>query len=100
MSTLVFLSEPTRYLTGSNTQVLRGNGWGLLLHRVVLDDELLLDREIDLGPHRSRVHEHPHPRRDGLEPRRDDALARGLARHDERGHLQALLAHVDDVVGV
>ena len=37
--------------------------------------------------------------RDRLEPRRDDALAVGLASHDERGHLQRLLAHVDDVVG-
>ena len=27
------------------------------------------------------------------------ALAVGLASHDERGHLQRLLAHVDDVVG-
>ena len=39
-----------------------------------------------------------HPRRDRLEPRGDDALAVGLASHDERRHLQRLLADVDDVV--
>src|SRR4051794_18578585 len=69
------------------------------LLRVVLDDELLLDREVDLGPDRELVDEDPHPRRDRLEPRRNDALAVGLASHDEGGHLERLLAHVDHVVG-
>src|SRR4051794_19917490 len=78
------------------------HGWGLwcLLLGVVLDDELFLDRQLDLRPQRPRVHEHPHARRNGLEPRRDDPLAVGLPGDDERRHLQALLAHVDDVVGV
>src|ERR1700712_2969505 len=71
-----------------------------LLLRVELDDELFLDRHLDLGPHRARVHEHAHPRRDGLEPGRHDPVAVGLPSHDERRHLQALLPHVDDVVGV
>src|SRR3954451_5228839 len=109
MSTGSFLSGPTRYLTGPN--VLVTEGWlvpgpprwrdrdRVSLLRVVLDDELLLDREVDLGPDRDLVHEDAHPRRDGLEPGGDDALAVGLASHDERGHLQRLLTHVDDVVG-
>src|SRR6195952_900256 len=77
--------------------------WGVervLLLRVELDDELFLDRELDLRTQRPRVHQHPHPRRDRLEPGRHDALARGLTGDNERGHLQALLAHVDDVVRV
>src|SRR6478735_10873081 len=109
MSTCSFLSGPTRYLTGPNFRVdgrcgrrrgpsryPRRRPWSLL--RVVLDDELLLDRDVDLGPHRELVDEDAHPRRDGLEPRRDDSLAVGLTSHDERGHLQRLLAHVDHVV--
>src|SRR3954447_16654418 len=106
MSTCSFLSGPTRYLTGPNMLTTEG-GWGcpaesghppVSLLRVVLDDELLLDREVDLGPDRELVDEDAHPRRDGLEPCRDDALAVGLASHDERGHLQRLLTHVDHVV--
>src|SRR6478735_6044879 len=69
-----------------------------LLLGVVLDDQLLLDRDVDLGPDRELVDEDPHPRGDGLEPGRDDSLAVGLTSHDERGHLQRLLAHVDHVV--
>src|SRR3954449_4670500 len=72
-------------------------GWVLLLG-VVLDDQLLLDREVDLGPDRELVDEDPHPRGNGLEPRGDDTLAVGLTSHDERGHLQRRLAHVDHVV--
>src|SRR6478752_9492982 len=108
MSTGSFLSGPTRYLTGPNVlgdgrmvgscpTARRGRSRESLL-RVVLDDELLLDREVDLSPDRDLVHEDAHPRRDGLEPGGDDALAVGLASHDERGHLQRLLTHVDDVV--
>src|SRR4051812_38395584 len=109
MSTGSFLSGPTRYLTGPNFRVdgrcgrRRGSWWdprrrpGSLL-RVVLDDELLLDRDVDLGPDGELVNEDPHPRRDRLEPRRDDALAVGLASHDEGGHLEGLLPHVDHVV--
>src|SRR3954464_13655839 len=111
MSTCSFLSGPTRYMTGPNCRVdgrwmatprrsmfrLPGRRPVSLL-RVVLDDELLLDRQVDLGPDRELVDEDAHPRRDGLEPCRDDALAVGLASHDERGHLQRLLTHVDHVV--
>src|SRR5688572_5374596 len=87
MSTDSFLSGPDRYLRDPD---LREVTEGLLL-RVVLDDELFLDREIDLGAHRELVDEDAHPRWDGLEPGRDDALAVGLTSHDERGHLQRLL---------
>src|SRR5207344_1972616 len=69
-----------------------------LLLGVVLDDQLLLDRDVDLGPDRDLVDEDPHPTGDRLEPRGNDPLAVGLASHDERGHLQGLLAHVDHVV--
>src|SRR6478735_10860456 len=109
ISTCFFLSGPTRYLTGPN--VLSdgrkagapepegvGAPPGLLLG-VVLDDELLLDGQVDLRPNRKLVHQDAHARRDRLEPRGNDALAVGLASHDERGHLERLLAHVDDVVG-
>src|SRR4051794_484388 len=70
----------------------------VLLLGVVLNDELLLDRDVDLGPDRELVDEDAHPRRDRLEPRGDDTLAVGLPSHDERGHLQRLLAYVDHVV--
>src|SRR6476620_5963426 len=110
MSTGSFLSGPTRYMTGPNSRVMTegvstgtpsqavgGAGRGSQL-RVVLDDELLLDREVDLRPGRELVDEDPHATGHGLEPGGDDALAVGLASHDERGHLQRLLADVDDVV--
>src|SRR3569623_1872308 len=98
MSTCSLLSEPTRYMTGSNSCGVWGEGVGRLLLGVVLDDQLLLDRDVDLGPDRELVDEDPHPSRDRLEPRGDDALAVGLTSHDERRHLQRLLAHVDHVV--
>src|SRR4051812_7553942 len=103
MSTGSFLSGPDRYLTGPNMLATEGAGphprpeprvgvqgaepLGGSLLGVVLHDQLLLDREVDLGPDRKLVDEDPHPRRDGLEPRGDHALAVGLASHDERGHL-------------
>src|SRR5690242_3998366 len=98
MSTVVFLSEPTRYLTGSNYWVWAKEVEELLLG-VVLDDELFLDRQLDLRADWEGVHEDAHPTGDGLEPGRDDPLAVGLTSHDERGHVPALLAHVDHVVG-
>ena len=39
-----------------------------------------------------------HPVGQDIHPAGHEALAERLARHDERGHLQRLLAHVDDVV--
>src|SRR3546814_17497967 len=65
------------------------------LLRVVRDDELLLDRQVDLRADRKLVHEDPHPVRERLEPRGDVPLAVGLTSHDERGHLPGLLADVD-----
>src|SRR3954451_17476156 len=111
MSTCSFLSGPTRYMTGPNCRVdgrwmatprrsmfrLPGRRPVSLL-RVVLDDELLLDRHVDLGPDRELVDEHPHPRRKRLEPGGHHALAVGLAGDDEGRHLQRLLTDVDHVV--
>src|SRR6478735_6287850 len=103
MSTRCFLSEPTRYLTDSNNFEGRRRGWGppqpgVLLLRVELDDELLLDRDVDLLTDRELVDQDPHPVRQRLHPRRDDPLAVGLASHDEGGHLEGLLPDVDHVV--
>src|SRR4051812_31091112 len=103
MSTGSFLSGPTRYLTGPNMWRWRRGGvvggGGELLLGVVLDDQLLPDPGVDLGPDRDRVDQDAHPGRQRLEPRGDVALAVGLASHDERRHLQRLLLDVDDVVG-
>src|SRR3954468_20146955 len=70
---------------------------GLLL-RVVLDDQLLLDRDVDLLTDRELVDEDAHPVRERLHPAGHDPLAVGLTSHDERGRLQRLLLDVDDVV--
>src|SRR4051812_14572663 len=108
MSTCSFLSGPTRYLTGPNFRVdgscgRRPDRWPgrrpVSLLRVVLDDQLLLDRDVDLGPDRELVDQDPHPRRDRLEPGRHDTLAVRLTEDDERRHLERLLADVDHVVG-
>src|SRR5918994_114860 len=110
MSTEFFLSGSTRYLTDPNLKRLawkRGVGGRPRaraatdresLLGVVLDDELLLDRHVDLCADRDLVDEDAHPRRDDLHPGRGDALAVGLASDDQRGQLERLLAHVDDVV--
>src|SRR6478735_2577113 len=110
MSTEFFLSGSTRYLTDPNmvrSGVEEGDRWPPAarattdwrsLLGVVLHDELLLDRDVDLRPDRDLVDEDAHPRRDDLHPRGGDALAVGLASHDQRGQLERLLAHVDDVV--
>src|SRR6476661_7249390 len=110
MSTEFFLSGSTRYLTDPNmvrSGVEEGDRWPPAarattdwrsLLGVVLHDELLLDRDVDLCPDRQLVDEDAHPRGDGLEPRGDDPLAVGLTRHDERGRLEGLLPHVDDIV--
>src|SRR6478609_666532 len=110
MSTEFFLSGSTRYLTDPNmvrSGVEEGDRWPPAarattewrsLLGVVLHDELLLDRDVDLRPDRDLVHEDAHPRGDDLHPRGGDALAVGLASHDQRGQLERLLAHVDDVV--
>src|SRR5215472_3268425 len=70
-------------------------GWRLL--RVVLNDELLLDQGVDLGPGRERVHQDAHLVGVHLEPRRDRALPGLGPRHHERGQLAGLLRDLDDV---
>src|SRR6266705_2237979 len=71
---------------------------GRVLLRVELDDELLLDLGVDLGPGRERVDEDPHLVRDHLKPGRHRALAGLRAGHDERRQLVRLRPHLDDVV--
>src|SRR5215472_3582988 len=70
----------------------------LPLLRIQLDDELLGHLGVDLRPGRQRVHEHPHPVRDDLEPGRHLPLARLRAGDHERRHFQRLRPHLDDVV--
>ena len=74
-----------------------------LLLRVVLDDELLLDRDVDLRSDRDGVHEDPHAVRQRLEPRRDVALAvgaRGVQLGFRSPPLKAIRPHVPGWVGV
>src|SRR3954451_768785 len=98
-------------MTDSNTVVEREDGGGragtpphtgvassVLLLRVVLDDQLLLDRDVDLLTDRELVDQDPHAVRQRLHPAGHDPLAVGLTSHDERGGLQGLLLDVDDVV--
>src|SRR3954451_21381134 len=98
-------------MTDSNTVVEREDGGGragtpphtgvassVLLLRVVLDDQLLLDRDVDLLTDRELVDQDPHAVRQRLHPPGHDPLAVGLTSHDERGRLQGLLRDVDDVV--
>ena len=66
--------------------------------RVVLHDELLLDRDVYLLSYRELMDEDAHPGRQHLEPGRDDAVAMGLSSDDERRHLCGLAAHVDHVM--
>src|SRR4051795_4258169 len=70
--------------------------WCLLA--VELDDELLLDRRVDHLSRRHAVHQDAHPVGDDLDPRRHRAAAGLSAGDDERGHLHARRAHLDDVV--
>ena len=65
---------------------------------VELDDHLLLHLGVDHLARGQRVHEHPHPVRVDLEPRRHGALAGLGPGDDERRHLVGLLPHRDDVV--
>src|SRR6476469_2607478 len=110
MSTEFFLSGSDRYLRDPNMRLAEMTSWkrgvggrpeaatddGSLLG-VVLHDELLLDRHVDLRADRDLVDQDAHPRRDDLHPRGGDALAVGLASNDQRRELEGLLAHVDDV---
>src|SRR4051794_12854063 len=72
-------------------------GRGCLL-AVELDDELLLDRRVDDLPGRHREDQDAHAVGDDLDPGRDRAAARLGTGDDERRHLHARRAHLDDVV--
>src|SRR5690625_3890635 len=77
-----------------------GMMWKVMLSplRVELDDEVLLDRSVDLLPAGKLVDEDLHRVGDDLEPRRYWPLAVGLARDDEGGCLPRLLADLDHIV--
>src|SRR5690606_37665539 len=70
---------------------------GVLL-RVVLDDQLFLQRDVDLRALGELVDQHPQTRADDLQPTRNRALALGLAGDLEGQRAQRLLADIDDVV--
>src|SRR6188474_2699126 len=65
---------------------------------VELDDQLLGQDRVDLGPGRQLVDEDLKAARHDLHPGRDRTVAEGLARQLEREGLDGLLAHRDDVV--
>src|SRR5487761_2264535 len=69
---------------------------GLL--RVVLDDQLLLDLGVDLGPDRELVDEDAHLLGHDLKPGGNAALAGLRAGDDHRGQLKGLGRDLDDVV--
>src|SRR6478752_4565282 len=114
MSTEFFLSGSTRYLTDPNmvrSGVEEGDRWPPAarattdwrsLLGVVLHDELLLDRDVDLRPDRDLVDEDAHPRRDDLHPRGGDELAGLAARPGEAGAVdhvvEAALEELQEVV--
>src|SRR5262245_32437536 len=68
------------------------------LLRVVLDDQLLVQRHIDLRTLGELVHQDAEPVRDDLQPAHVRAVTDGLARHLERQRRQRLLLDIDDVV--
>src|SRR3954466_12442571 len=70
----------------------------VVLLRVQLDDQLLLDRGVDDLPGREVVHEDAHPVGDAPQPRRHGPAAGLGAGDDERRHLHARRTHLDDVV--
>src|SRR5919107_1668773 len=98
MSTGCFLPGADLYLTAPTEGPGAGASGGVLLLGVELDDELLLDRDLDLLTHRELVDQDPHPVGDDVHPAGNEPLAERLAGHDERSHLQRLLPHVDHVV--
>src|SRR6202012_85448 len=72
-------------------------GAGVLL-RVVLDDQLLGERHLDLGALGQLVDQDPLLLADHLDPAGDRAITRGLASDLERHGVQRLVLDVDDVV--
>src|SRR5574340_779358 len=69
-----------------------------VLLRVVLDDQLFLQRNVDLRTLGQLMHQHAQTRPDDLQPTRDRAIAQGLAGNLERQRGQRLLPDIDDVV--
>src|SRR6184192_774607 len=65
--------------------------------RVELDDQLFLNRNVDLGALRQLVDQHAEVRRYDLQPRRDRTLAEGFLSRDEGQHRHRLRPNVDDV---
>src|ERR1700751_5456670 len=68
------------------------------LLRVVLDDQLLSERHLDLRTLRQLVDQDALALPHDLQPARDRALTRGLPRDLERHRVHRLVPHVDDVV--
>ena len=68
------------------------------LLRVELDDQLLLQRHIDLRALGQLVNQDAQAARDDLQPAGDRTVADGLASNLERQRAQRLLLDIDDVV--
>src|SRR6476620_11694359 len=75
----------------------RRRGGGRLLG-VELDDQLLLQRHVDLASLGQLMHEHPEPVRHDLKPTGNRPVALSLPRDEERRRLERLRLDVDDVV--
>src|SRR3546814_5690204 len=68
------------------------------LLRVVLDDELFLQSDVDLRALGKLVNQDPQTRADNLQPPGNRAIADGLTRNLERKRGERLLLDIDDVV--
>src|SRR6202161_976267 len=97
MSMNMFLSD-ARYMTVGVSAGGSGRSRRYYLLRVELDYELFVDLGVDLGTDRERVPQDAHVVGDHLEPGRHDALADLGPGDHERGHLERLGGHLDDVV--
>src|ERR1700733_6928138 len=94
----LYLLLGTRYLMPLRLSGrMRGERLRLLL-RVVLDDELLGERHLDLGTLRKLVDKDALLLADHLQPAGDRAVAGGLAGDLERHGVQRLALDIDDVV--
>src|ERR1700757_5507401 len=99
-----FLLHGTRYLMPSVTSrereiipaAIRTAEKSLL--RVVLDDELLGQRHVDLRAVRQLMNHDALALPDHLQPARNRPLPRGLPRDLERHGVQRFVPHLDDVV--
>src|SRR3546814_4538597 len=70
------------------------------LLRVVLDDELFLQSDVDLRALGKLVNQDPQTRADNLQPPGNRAIADGLTRNLERKRGERLLLDIDDVVQI